>query len=246
MNNLAELYAKLSAQYWKAEQVAGWVKQHFVSRATYENEVVKLSAEQSVTNKTIDSTNLSGLTAKTTPVDADSAVIVDSAASNAFKRTTFTNIKAFLKTYFDTLYASNAAISVRAFHDANQSIPNITYTALSFNSENYDNGNFHNTVTNNSHFFAPIVGKYLITASASFVSNATGARIIKIMRTGTTDLVVSVQNNNGSSYTVQLNVATVAHMGEDDYVQALVWQDSGDALNVQANTAIMTVTFLGT
>ena len=43
-------------------------------------------------------------TSKTTPIDADSFPIVDSAASNVIKRVTFTNLKAFLKTYFDTLY----------------------------------------------------------------------------------------------------------------------------------------------
>lgn len=62
------------------------------------------SAALTLTNKTLDSTNISTLTAKNPPIDADSAVIVDSAASNVFKRVTYTNIKAFLKTYFDTIY----------------------------------------------------------------------------------------------------------------------------------------------
>ena len=47
-------------------------------------------------------------TSKTTPVDADSYPIVDSEASNAIKRLTFTNLKAFLKTYFDTVYAATS------------------------------------------------------------------------------------------------------------------------------------------
>lgn len=73
------------------------------------------SVAATLTNKTLDSTNISTLTSKTTPVDADSAVIVDSAASNFFKRTTYTNIKAFLKTYFDTLYdLTGAAITALA------------------------------------------------------------------------------------------------------------------------------------
>ena len=44
------------------------------------------------------------VTAKATPVDADSIIYTDSAASNVAKRATWANIKAFLKTYFDTLY----------------------------------------------------------------------------------------------------------------------------------------------
>lgn len=43
-------------------------------------------------------------TAKTTPVDADTVLITDSAASNVHKKLTWANLKATLKTYFDTLY----------------------------------------------------------------------------------------------------------------------------------------------
>lgn len=44
-------------------------------------------------------------TGKTTPVDADELPLVDSAASNGLKKLTWANLKATLKTYFDTLYA---------------------------------------------------------------------------------------------------------------------------------------------
>lgn len=43
-------------------------------------------------------------TSKATPVDADSFPIVDSEAASVIKRLTFTNLKAFLVTYFNTLY----------------------------------------------------------------------------------------------------------------------------------------------
>jgi len=52
----------------------------------------------------IDASVLDGATAKTTPIDADSVALLDSADSNALKRTTWQNVKAVLKTYFDTLY----------------------------------------------------------------------------------------------------------------------------------------------
>lgn len=41
---------------------------------------------------------------KATPVDADELALVDSAASNVLKKLTWANLKATLKTYFDTLY----------------------------------------------------------------------------------------------------------------------------------------------
>jgi hypothetical protein len=43
-------------------------------------------------------------TAKATPVDADEIPLVDSAAANVLKRLTWANLKATLKSYFDTLY----------------------------------------------------------------------------------------------------------------------------------------------
>ncbi len=48
-------------------------------------------------------------TGKTTPVDADEVPLVDSAASNVLKKLTWANVKATLKTYFDTLYSATGA-----------------------------------------------------------------------------------------------------------------------------------------
>lgn len=46
----------------------------------------------------------SSASSKATPVDADSFVIVNSESGNAIGRVTGTNLKSYLKTYFDTLY----------------------------------------------------------------------------------------------------------------------------------------------
>lgn len=53
-------------------------------------------------NPTLD---IDGRTAKTTPVDADEMPIADSAASFVTKKVTWANVKATLKTYFDSLYS---------------------------------------------------------------------------------------------------------------------------------------------
>lgn len=49
---------------------------------------------------------VSGATAKITPVDADSIGLSDSAASSVLKSLTWANIKATLKTYFDSIYST--------------------------------------------------------------------------------------------------------------------------------------------
>lgn len=57
---------------------------------------------------------IAAATAKATPVDADSVGLSDSAASNVLKKLTWANVKATLKTYFDTLYLSTIAPLVLA------------------------------------------------------------------------------------------------------------------------------------
>lgn len=66
----------------------------------------QLNAKQDALTATNFGSFSNGLTAKTTPVDADSMNLVDSAAANVEKKVTWANIKATLKTYFDTLYQS--------------------------------------------------------------------------------------------------------------------------------------------
>jgi hypothetical protein len=70
--------------------------------------VVKLNGIEALADVT-DAANvgsaINGVTAKATPVDADTIPLIDSAASNTLKKFSWANLKAVLKTYFDTLYA---------------------------------------------------------------------------------------------------------------------------------------------
>lgn len=68
--------------------------------------------ELAATSGTTDiAATIHAATGKTTPVDADELGIVDSAASNVLKKLTWANLKATLKTYFDTLYTTAAAVA---------------------------------------------------------------------------------------------------------------------------------------
>jgi hypothetical protein len=75
------------------------------------------SITEGSSNLFANATNLGAVTnsatAKTTPIDADSIGLVDSEASSIWKKVTWANIKATLKTYFDTLYATIASVSAK-------------------------------------------------------------------------------------------------------------------------------------
>ena len=70
---------------------------------------VILSVEENadVTDAENVASTIHGVDAKATPVDDDEVGLIDSAAANVLKKLTWTNIKATLKTYFDTLYIGN-------------------------------------------------------------------------------------------------------------------------------------------
>jgi hypothetical protein len=72
-------------------------------------------------------------TSKATPVDADELPLVDSAASNVLKKLTWANLKATLKTYFDSLTTTltNKRITARVLSEAFSATPTI-------NTDNYD------------------------------------------------------------------------------------------------------------
>lgn len=60
---------------------------------------------------------INSATSKATPVDADYLGLMDSAASNILKKLSWANLKAALKTYFDTLYATvSQPFDVHAFY----------------------------------------------------------------------------------------------------------------------------------
>jgi hypothetical protein len=70
--------------------------------------------------------SIDAASAKTTPVDADTMGLIDSAASNVLKKVTWANIKATLKTYFDTLYGGAITITTQSL----SGLSGYTFTGL--------------------------------------------------------------------------------------------------------------------
>ncbi len=136
---------------------------------------------------------------KTTPIDADSFNLVDSADSNAAKRVTGTNLKAYLKTYLDTLYVAltgNQTIAgtktfsgqvvmstmpkVSAYKSTDQTgLTAGAYNKITFDTEVYDVGSNFASST----FTAPYAGYVQVNISV-YKNGTTGADALAIYKNG--------------------------------------------------------------
>ena len=94
-----------------AERVAMLITAGIFNDATYgvSTKIDTVETNADVTDAVNIASSIVGVGDKATPVNADSFGIVDSAAANVLKELTWTNIKATLKTYFDTLYDNKAS-----------------------------------------------------------------------------------------------------------------------------------------
>ena len=126
---------------------------------------------------------------------------------------------------------THSDIRVRAYNSAAISIPNNTETALTFDSERWDTDTMHSTVSNTGRLTATTAGQYVISANIGFAANATGYRYCTIRLNGVTPIAshAAVGFSNDTNY---FNLSTTYNLAATDYVDIVVFQNSGAALNV--------------
>ncbi len=128
----------------------------------------------------------------------------------------------------------------RNTNSTNQSIPNATYTAVTFNTETYDTDGFHSTATNTSRITIPAGkgGYYHVFGIVNFQASGAGARIYTITKNGTTDTFKVVQNGGTGSAQVGATFSDVMNLVATDYIEIFVYQSSGGALNLEGTGSI--------
>ena len=129
--------------------------------------------------------------------------------------------------------ASTPHVSVR--HSISQSIATATDTALAFDTERFDTDTMHDTATNNSRLTATTAGKYRISANVSFASNATGYRAVWLRKNGNSaNPLARVVSPPVNGAITELCVSILENLVAADYVEVMVYQNSGGALNCEA------------
>jgi hypothetical protein len=136
------------------------------------------------------------------------------------------------------IFETSLAPAVRVYHSAAQSLTTGVELALAFNSERFDRAGGaastqHDTATNNSRLTALYVGAYQISGTVQFASNVTGLRWVRIRLNGATILAHTSVPSGLSGTATRLSVSTLYDFAINDYVELVVRQDSGGALDVE-------------
>ncbi len=125
----------------------------------------------------------------------------------------------------------------RVTHNTTQSIANSTDTVLAFNSETVDTAALHDTATNNGRITIPTGedGYWQFVALVEFAANATGQRKVTLRHNGGGIYGQTQIDAAAAGNATWITVSIILNPGAGDYMEVVVAQNSGGALNVTAS-----------
>ena len=132
--------------------------------------------------------------------------------------------------------ASSAFSGTRLYSTSQQSIPNATWTDITFNIENFDTDSYHSTVTNTARITIPAgkTGYYNIFANARYEGNTSGRRLGRMQINGTTSAgMFEATPNSSAGGDVSVSLSQVYYLTAADYITWQTYQSSGGSLNLR-------------
>lgn len=132
-----------------------------------------------------------------------------------------------------TDYDDQTTLAARVTRDTNQATTSGVEAALTFTVVRWNNGGLFASGTP-TRLVAPVSGIYLIGAQVEWEASATGTRVVTIRYNGT-DIIARTRVDPTSGTSLGHETVTEWPLNEGDYVEALVMQTSGGALNVLAS-----------
>jgi hypothetical protein len=137
--------------------------------------------------------------------------------------------------------------TVRTVASANTSCASGAWTAIAFaGADNYDNDTMHDPSVNNTRIYATTAGKYRITFHAVLEANGTGVRYASIYLNGAATNLYAPGAPVSAAYGCALNFTCEYPMSAGQYIECMIYQDSGGALNAVAAFSIATMTRVST
>jgi hypothetical protein len=109
-------------------------------------------------------------------------------------------------------------------------VSNITWTALTFDAEDFDIGALHSTASNPSRITVGTTGIWMFGATVASTLNGQSG-FVSFRKNGVTFSAARVKFNGFSSLTDSGHLTTVEQMATTtDYMECMVFQNSGAAL----------------
>lgn len=122
--------------------------------------------------------------------------------------------------------SSPTAVGCSVYNSTTQSIADTTFTAVTWNTEDYDTDDFHSTVSNTSRMTIPSGkgGKYLISAFFEWTeNNTTGSRQIAIYKNGSRVRAALLTPSAALPTSI---ISTTLNLVATDYVEVFAYQNS--------------------
>lgn len=122
---------------------------------------------------------------------------------------------------------------------ATQALVNSTLTYVTWDAEDYDTDEMFTTASNTV-ITCKTAGVYLVTASLTFATNATGSRLLSLMKnpSSTSDFGAAFAGHwlpaSGAGSEAVLSVSSPVSLAVNDVVRVMAFQSSGGNLNIGA------------
>lgn len=150
------------------------------------------------------------------------------------------NIAALLSVFYvaDEAIAATTVNGACVYRASALSLTSGSTTEITFDSEVWDNGGYHDISTNTERLTAPAAGTYLATLNVEFASNATGRRDVLFFINGPSGAIPGRNTANAVSTSAhRVTISAVVNFAAGDWLSAAVMQNSGGALNVTGGSA---------
>lgn len=119
----------------------------------------------------------------------------------------------------------------RVRRTSDQSVPDNTNTAITFDAERWDTDSMHSTVTQTSRITINTAGLYMVTGEVAFASAGSATRLLSVRLNGSTEIV---RTQGVFNLAAHLTVATVYKFAAADYIEMIAYQATGGPVNVLA------------
>jgi hypothetical protein len=124
-------------------------------------------------------------------------------------------------------------VSARVFNSTDVTAPSGQWMSLAFNSERWDTANLHESA-NPGRLKAPVAGKYYVFANITWESPiGSGLWGLRLQLNGKTVIAEQSLPNTAAPFRISMSVGTLYALAPGDYVEAQVFQNSGNPLMIR-------------